>query len=287
MAKVELIMPKMGESVHEATITKWLKAVGDKIDSEESILEIATDKVDSEVPSPESGVMAEILFNEGETVVVGSIIAIINTNGEAVSSANGAIEAKEEPTQPDVPTPQPQIAEPVQDPVVEAPIKPQQSKTNSSSDRFYSPLVKSIAKKEGLSFEELDQIPGTSKDGRVNKKDILNFISNRQASTQEQVPTQDPVQEVPQKEIEPAKASEPVSAPAVSVSGNVEIIEMDRMRKLIADHVVNSKQTSPHVTSFVEADVTNIVKWRNKIKDEFQQKEGEKITYTPIFIEAV
>ncbi|MBL4715707.1 MAG: 2-oxo acid dehydrogenase subunit E2 [Bacteroidia bacterium] len=284
MAKVELIMPKMGESVYEATITKWLKAVGDKIDSEESILEIATDKVDSEVPSPESGVMAEILFNEGETVEVGSIIAIINTNGEAVSSPNGAIETKKELKQPEVS--EPQITDDIQTPVVEPIVEPQKAEAKGSSGRFYSPLVKSIAKKEGLSLEELDQIPGTSKDGRVNKQDILNFIDNKQASTQEQVPTEEPVQDVPKKEIISA-TSEPVIAPATSISGNVEIIEMDRMRKLIADHMVKSKQTSPHVTSFVEVDVTNVVKWRNKVKDVFQQKEGEKITYTPIFIEAV
>ncbi len=275
MAKVELIMPKMGESIMEATILKWVKNVGDKVEEDETILEIATDKVDSEVPSPVEGVIAEILYKEEDVVEIGKVIAIIATEGEDVNvAASPAVEEKPQPaeatangkvkaeTETPKPQPEPVTAEP-------APV------ASPASGRFYSPLVKNIAKKENISSQELDTVPGTGAKGRVTKKDILAYLENRTAAP------------MPQVQTAPATNGTPKTTPTVAVGGNDEIIEMDRMRRLIADHMVMSKQTSPHVTSFVEVDVTDIVNWRNKVKNEFIAKYGEKITFTPIFLEAV
>jgi len=275
MAKVDLIMPKMGESIMEATILKWVKNIGDKIELDETILEIATDKVDSEVPSPIQGVLTEILFKENDVVPIGTTIAVISTEGEetqaspsvkaapaAASNNNGNISK---------PAPQPAVA------VAEATSSAAPIPT-TSGDRFYSPLVKSIAKQEGIAVAELDSLNGSGKGGRVTKKDILNYVENRSST-----PAPSSVA-APKAATSNGAAHQPA---AISVSGNTEIVEMDRMRKLIADHMVMSKHTSPHVTSFVEVDVTNIVNWRNSVKVGFQKNYGQKITFTPIFMEAV
>lgn len=275
MAQVELIMPKMGESVAEATIIKWLKEEGEPIEAEESVLEIATDKVDSEIPAPEDGVLVKKLFAEDDVVQVGQAIAIIETEGGA--SSNGvAASAPEAAPQEATPAPAKAASAPAPAPVATTEI----SKT-SESGRFYSPLVRNIAKTEGISMAELDGIEGSGKDGRVTKTDILNYVSNRSAApaaaTQAEAPKAAPAASAP-------KPPQPVAIPMMEGD---EIIEMDRMRKLIADHMVNSKHTSPHVTSMVEVDVTNIVMWRNKVKGEFQKREGEKLTFTPIFFEQI
>ncbi len=281
MAKFELIMPKMGESIMEATILKWTKQVGDSIELDETVLEIATDKVDSEVPSPVEGVLKEILYNEDETVEIGKTIAIIETEGAESVETEDKVEA-----------PAPSSNGKPKEAVKEAPKAPAaqpqaQPLAVVDSNRFYSPLVKNIAKSEGISMTELETVPGTGKDGRVTKRDILNYVENRTGAP---VLTATPVAPAAKVEAKPPvqqKTHTPPVQPATSLNGDVEIIEMDRMRKLIADHMVMSKHTSPHVTSFVEADVTNIVNWRNKVKKDFLQKHGEKITFTPIFIEAL
>ncbi len=275
MATVDLVMPKMGESIMEATILKWNKAIGDSIEMDETILEIATDKVDTEVPSPVDGVLAEIKYQEGDVVAVGEVIAVISTEGEVIKAA-----------------PKPALAEVAHEAPVVAPAPQAVVQTNGqhhapvaataviTASRFYSPLVKNIAQKEGITMSELETVPGTGRDGRVTKKDILGYINGRTAAPATPIPQ---VLAVPSM---PSVSAVPV-APASSVGANVEIIEMDRMRKLISEHMVRSKHTSPHVTSFVEADVTNLFNWRKKIKNEFQEKYGEKITFTPIFVEAV
>ncbi len=278
MAKTELLMPKMGESIMEATILKWVKKVGDKVEEDETILEIATDKVDSEIPSPVDGVIKEILFNEEDVVEVGKAIAIIETEGEEKSDIPSAaikIEKQIEEIKEPIEVITPPMVAPQNEPL------PQNLKSQkSSSSKFYSPLVKSIAQAENISISELENIEGTGAKGRVTKKDIMAYVKTRgQHAKANQVQTQ----------ISANGNATPSSAP-ISMAGNsgaVEIVEMDRMRKLIADHMVMSKQTSPHVTSFVEADVTNIVDWREANKNTFLEKYGEKITYTPIFIEAV
>jgi 2-oxoglutarate dehydrogenase E2 component (dihydrolipoamide succinyltransferase) len=264
-------MPKMGESVHEATIIRWLKNEGDAIQADESVLEIATDKVDSEVPSTAAGTLVKRLFNEGDVVQVGTAIAIIETGG-------GSTEVKSAPasTPAAVATPTP-AANPSPAPATTAPAST--SPISSNANRFYSPLVKNIAQTEGISQSELDSIQGTGSEGRVTKKDILAFVDAKKSGTVSPAPAV-------QKPSTSTTSSAP-SSPATSFSGDVEIVEMDRMRKLIADHMVMSKQTSPHVTSYVEADVTNLVMWRDKIKKSFEKREGEKITFTPVFIEAV
>ena len=279
MAKIDLVMPKMGESIMEATILKWVKQEGDAVAEDETILEIATDKVDSEIPSPVDGVIQKILFKEDDVVEVGKVIAIISTeSGEADSNGHShdydevTEIATEEPIKEETPTPKPQkIAVQVQ--------------ASSSSDRFYSPLVKSIAKKENISISELDAIKGSGSKGRVTKKDILSFISNR--GSHPSAPSVSSPSNGQTLSTSPKVAT--TSAPNTSSfsTGNVEIVEMDRMRKLIADHMVMSKHTSPHVTSFVEADVTSLVNWREANKQAFQKQYGEKITYTPIFLDAV
>lgn len=283
MAQVELIMPKMGESIMEATILKWVKNIGDTIEEDETILEIATDKVDSEVPSPTSGVLAKILFKEDDVVPIGEVIAIIATEGEDVNvSPSPAV--KEAPAAAS--NGHTQSAVPANTP---APVPAMATATTSgdSDGRFYSPLVKNIAAKENISAAELATIGGSGTGGRVTKKDILNYINNRTAAPQPQVQTQPtPPPAAPQRVATPT-ASNGQTAPAKNYGNNVEVVEMDRMRRLIADHMVRSKHTSPHVTSFVEVDVTDIVNWRNRVKKDFQQKHGEKITFTPIFMEAV
>jgi 2-oxoglutarate dehydrogenase E2 component (dihydrolipoamide succinyltransferase) len=275
MAKVELIMPKMGESITEATILKWVKNVGDTVVLDETILEIATDKVDSDIPSPVAGKIVEVLYKEDDVVEVGNVIAIIATEGEDVSPSPAVADKVETP----------KASEPKKETVAEVPYTPEPTPANASldtsgSDRFYSPLVKNIAKQENISTAELDNIPGSGANGRVTKKDILNYISKRTSAPAQPATMTNAVS------TNPPSATKSTGASTQS-SGENEIIEMDRMRKMIADHMVMSKHTSPHVTSFVEADVTELVNWRNKIKVEFQKKHGEKITFTPIFMEAV
>jgi 2-oxoglutarate dehydrogenase E2 component (dihydrolipoamide succinyltransferase) len=270
MAKFELKLPKMGESVAEATITNWLKKVGEHIAADEAVLEIATDKVDSEVPSEVSGVLSEILFQVNDVVQVGQTIAYIETEGGVVVDA-----PKEETTAANINLAAVESTIAAAKETVAAPAD------FSSSDKFYSPLVKNIAKEEGISLAEMEALSGTGKEGRVTKNDILDYVKNRGSQ---------PVQAaVPQAVSQPAAAQQPVAAKAapVSVNGQDEIVEMDRMRKLISGYMVQSVQTSAHVQSFIEVDVTNIVKWRDKVKNAFEKREGEKLTFTPIFMEAV
>lgn len=275
MARFELKLPKMGESVAEATITNWLKQVGDKIEADEVVLEIATDKVDSEVPSEVSGVLVEQLFSKDDIVQVGQTIAIIETEVDAVS----------ETTKQDV-------VAPVEVATIEKSIEQAKETITapinfSDSDKFFSPLVKNIAKEEGISLVELESISGSGKDGRVTKEDILNYIKDRGAVATNPVEVPKTVvqsQTVAQPQV---TINKPQTAAPVSVNGGDEIIEMDRMRKLISGYMVASIQTSAHVQSFIEVDVTNIVKWREKVKAAFEKREGEKLTYTPIFMEAV
>lgn len=269
MAQVELIMPKMGESIMEATILKWVKQVGDAVEEDETILEIATDKVDSEVPSPVEGVIAEVLFNEGDTVEIGKVIAVISTEGEnedQEDSGTGHVaDGKQESSNGRDMT----HAEPV---LEEARPEAGSDKTprSGSDDRFYSPLVRNIAAKENVSLAELESMEGSGLHGRVTKKDILAYVKRKAEGA-----PGDTAQKATRR---PA---------ARSADGEVEIVEMDRMRKLIAGHMVRSVQTSPHVTSFVEVDVTDIVDWRNRIKGDFKARHGFNITFTPIFVEAV
>jgi 2-oxoglutarate dehydrogenase E2 component (dihydrolipoamide succinyltransferase) len=265
MAEFKVELPKMGESVAEATITSWLKSVGDSIEEDEPIVEIATDKVDSEVPSPCSGILKEILFNENDIVPVGAVFAIIES--ELNQESSEIINAPKEKIEEEIEV---EILEPLEN-LSQVKIK----NDYSSSSKFYSPLVKSIAAKEGIAKSELENINGTGSNSRVTKKDILNYLKSRKDEKTISSPTKQTN----------TKLDSP--KPMYNVSGIDEIIQMDRMRKIIADHMVNSVQTAPHVTSFVEADVTNLVLWRNKIKKQFQEKEGEKLTFTPIFIEAV
>ena len=259
MAKFELKLPKMGESVAEATVTNWLKNIGDTIEADEPVLEIATDKVDSEVPSEVDGVLVEILFNTDDVVQVGQTMAIIETNSDASSEPTQSTTQETESVK--------QVAATVtaaKDTVAAAVV------VSSTQGRFYSPLVKKMAQKENILQAELDTIPGTGKDGRVSKNDMLAYIKNRGASTVVSKPVAAPTQAAP-----------------VSVNGGDEIIEMTRMGKLIAHHMVASVQTSAHVQSFIEADVTNIWNWRKKVKASFISREGENLTFTPIFMEAV
>ncbi len=271
MAKIELLMPKMGESIIEATILKWLKKPGDTVENDETILEVATDKVDSEIPSPTNGVISEILFNEGDVVPIGSVIAYIQSQNGAAVSASPAVAS----------TIEIENAVPFTQELKQPDIQQKNDIPASSGDnsRFYSPLVRSIAQEENVTLDELDQIQGSGSSGRVNKKDILEFVKNRS-----QAPSSSPPQQKPSVPTNVTAPSQPIFS---STSGNTEIIEMDRMRKLIADHMVMSKHTSPHVTSFVEPDVTNLVKWREQNKGAFKQKYGENLTFTPLFIEAV
>lgn len=272
MAIVDVVMPKMGESIMEATVLKWHKKPGDTVKMDETLLDIATDKVDSEVPSTAAGVITEILCKENDVIPVGTVIARIDAGGASAAAP-----------QPAVAQPAPVAAAPVQHAAPAAPV----AMAAPAGNRFYSPLVLNIAGKEGIGMAELERIPGTGNEGRVTKKDILAWVANR-ASMPAPVPVAAPTP-APAPVAAPVAPAPVVSAPAAPsvIGGNVEIIEMDRMRKLIADHMVRSKSTSPHVTSFTEADVTNIVKWREKMKTPFEKKYGEKITFTPIFFEAI
>ena len=278
MVSVELKMPKMGESVHEATIIKWLKNEGDKIAADESLLEIATDKVDSEVPSIAEGILTKKLFKDGDIVQVGTVIAIIDSGGSSITAP-----AKNEQKSNPVPTP-------VVMATVTAPLMAVASsapKIAGENSKFLSPLVRNIAASEGISQSELDTMPGSGEGGRITKKDILAFVDQRK-SGKVTMPEKANNLQVAAAPV-PSMASMPMNSPspAVSMNGDTEIVEMDRMRKLIADHMVMSKHTSPHVTSFVEADVTGLVMWRERIKKSFEKRENEKITYTPVFIEAI
>ncbi|GAB2631551.1 dihydrolipoamide acetyltransferase family protein [Belliella aquatica] len=269
MATVEMIMPKMGESIIEGTILTWLKKEGDTIEQDESVLEVATDKVDTEVPATHGGVLKQILVKEGDVVAVGAPIAIIETDGD-VSNGESPKAVKEDSS--------PKEALIAAAPAHTAAIVSEASNNDSSvgDDRFYSPLVQSIAKEENISKSELASISGTGKEGRVTKNDILGYIKNRgQKTSAAPVPALKP------------SASAPMPKAEVSISASDEIIEMDRMRKMIAQRMLDSKRISPHVTSFVEADVTNIVLWRNKVKDAYKKKEGEALTFTPFFVHAV
>jgi len=322
MAKVELIMPKMGESIMEATILNWVKNVGDKLEEDETILEIATDKVDSEIPSPVDGVLVEILRQVNDVVPVGEVIAILETEGEGVSTPAAAQQTQAPepaaqsaapippsptpvtPIQTPNPTPTPEVAKKLSaapDMSASAPVTatetvpyvPAASAGNGSiptnnNGKFYSPLVRSISQKENVSLAELESIAGSGKGGRVTKKDLLNYISQRKTGAVPQAQMAVPATTVaPLVAAASLATSKPSTSQSMPATGSHEIIEMDRMRKLIADHMVMSKRTSPHVTSFVEADVTNLVDWRNSVKKGFAEKYGEKITFTPIFIEAV
>ncbi|MFD2866536.1 dihydrolipoamide acetyltransferase family protein [Mucilaginibacter antarcticus] len=331
MAKYQLLLPKMGESVAEATIIKWLKKPGDYIDADDAVMEIATDKVDSEVPSPVSGRLVEQKCKEEEVVQVGAVIAIIETDEPAQAESEPQAAAAPAPvaappvpvaaaapkpvvfTPPTVPTPVPTQAQniPGTQQLEQRTAAPQPQAV--SEGRFYSPLVKHIAQQENISSAELDSIPGTGAEGRLTKDDLLAYVRNRSKApapaVQNTVPapqaeqakpevktanvtltppparTEAPTQQQAPKTAEASKAES--TKPGITASGADEIIEMDRMRRLIADHMVMSKHTSPHVTSFVEADVTGLVLWREKIKNSFEKREGEKITFTPIFMEAV
>jgi len=274
MAQMEIRLPKMGESVTEATITNWLKNIGDTVAMDEPLVEVATDKVDNELPSEAEGVLVKVFFEKDQVAQVGDVIALISTDGSVTVDTPAP---KVEEVVKEIPSIVNNSTESLVTPILE-----------SNSNKFYSPLVRSIAEKESISNNELETIVGTGQEGRVTKKDILDYVANRgqktpttptpaNASITNNTTTQEPV-----------KPNIPSTKEILAVpSGNDEIIEMDRMRKLIADHMVMSKHTSPHVTSFVEADVTNIVKWREKIKDEFKRREGENITFTPIFMEAI
>ncbi len=281
MAIVDLVMPKMGESIMEATILKWHKQPGDHVKMDETVLEIATDKVDTEVPSTAQGIIEQILYNVNDVVPVGSVIAKIKTEvEEAVShkpqaTSNRRQEIKQENSEYNK-----EEVETVSHSSITSNFK---SQTPNNNGRFYSPLVLNIAASEGVTMTELETIPGTGNEGRVTKKDILQYVSQRKVSGYKQRSKSEDVMVVPVNRVEQTSDQQPIT----SYSGNVEIIEMDRMRKLIAEHMVRSKHTSAHVTSFTEADVTNIVMWREKVKKEFEKREGTKITFTPLFIETV
>ena len=295
MSLVDLVMPKMGESIMEATILKWNKLPGDAVKQDETVLEIATDKVDSEVPSITAGVLEEILFQVNDVVPIGSVIARIRTNGAETQTAPAAVSAPT-PTEPTAPVAQ------VAQPTYTQPAAVHSSNGAAAGPRFYSPLVLNIAANEGVPLSELESIPGSGNEGRVTKKDILQYIENKKSGhytpTSVVTPTgigtarsetitpayTNPAQTAPARVI----AETPASQPTISSYGsNVEIIEMDRMRRLIADHMVRSVHTSPHVTSISEADVTHLVHWRDKVKKEFEKRENTKLTFTPLFIEAV
>jgi len=283
MSIVDLVMPKLGESIMEATILKWHKKPGDAIKQDETVLDIATDKVDSEVPSTAEGVLEEILFNVNDVVPIGTVIAKIRVG------ANAAVSNSQ-------PAPAPKQEEYEEAKVIEhIPYQPASSakpdQSAKSAIRFYSPLVLNIAQQEGIGMAELENIPGTGQEGRVSKRDILAYVAGRATGhkPQETVSQSQEVTVMPTNNEQRAtinEKQETSNVPAV-YSGNVEVIEMDRMRKLIAKHMVDSKHTSPHVTSFAECDVTNLVLWRERIKKDFEKREGEKITFTPLFIEAI
>lgn len=277
MATVDLVMPKLGESIMEATVLKWHKQPGDSVKMDETVLDIATDKVDSEVPSTAAGVIEEVLFKVNDVVPIGTVIARIRT------TSNDSVSAT-----PVITKPADNNNRPAQEAEVISTTPSRQSApkvdSNGTSGRFYSPLVLNIAASEGISMSELEGIPGTGNEGRVTKKDILQYVHSGRQGKKESATQQEKEMVIPVSRVQPD--NEPSQA-LTTYQGNVEIIEMDRMRKLIADHMVRSKHTSPHVTSFTEADVTNLVMWRDKVKKDFEKREGTKITFTPLFIEAI
>lgn len=288
MATVDLIMPKLGESIMEATILKWHKQPGDSVKMDETVLEIATDKVDSEVPSTASGVIEEILYNVNDVVPIGSVIARIKTDAEQPFSQQSYTPP---PKAQEVKKEQEIKYKEQEEPVLVETFKPQHSTYNGNGNRFYSPLVLNIAANEGVSMTELENIPGTGNEGRVTKKDILQYVSDKKRgrvgsrelgirSQESGIGSRKDEMMIPFSRVEQSTA-------LTTYSGNVEIVEMDRMRKLIAEHMVRSKHTSPHVTSFTEADVSNLVMWRDRVKKDFEKREGTKVTYTPLFIEAI
>ena len=273
MAQVEIIMPKMGESIVEATILTWLKKPGDTIELEESMVEVATDKVDTEIPSTHAGILKEILVQDGAVVKVGDPIAILEAEVDAADDG--------------LPAPEPARKSKSGDLKVTHDRPPQASHTNGlehavqdfkASSKFFSPLVKNIAKQENISVAELETIQGSGAEGRITKSDVLDFVQHRKQNKTTPAPSLDS---------KPAEAPAPTPLAAPSFQAGDEIIEMDRMRKMIAERMVDSKRIAPHVTSFVEADVTNVVAWRNKVKHEFQKREGDALTFTPVFVEAI
>ncbi len=270
MSHIEILLPKMGESVAEATIIKWLKNEGDAVKADEPMVEIATDKVDTEVPAPQDGILLKKLVNDGDVVKVGQPIAHVGTGAGASPVASTSAVVSNGSTKPSTPSPAPVAANVL--------VGAQVGKSGPSG-KFYSPLVRNIAQSEGISMTELEALSGSGEGGRVTKKDILDYLPNRSNVA------------VTQRPIAPVAAPTPgkpePQAPKVLPAQGDELIEMDRMRKLIADHMVMSKRTSPHVTSFVEADVTNLVLWRDRVKSAFEKREGEKLTFTPLFIMAV
>lgn len=276
MAEIDILLPKMGESVAEATIIKWLKNEGDRVEADEPLVEIATDKVDSEVPAPQDGILLKRAVQEGDVVQVGQLIAQLGAEGDRAQAAPAASAVAQAAP----------AAAAAKQPAA-APAAPAAVERTGPSGKFYSPLVRNIAESEGVSMEELEAIDGTGQGGRVTKKDLLDYLPRRSATGNgEAAPA---AQQAP-----PAPAQAPAAVPAapapaaaIKLAPGDELVEMDRMRKLIADHMVMSKRTSPHVTSFVEADVTNLVLWRERVKKAFEQREGEKITFTPIFIMAI
>lgn len=300
MAIYKLLLPKMGESVSEATLTKWVKQVGERIEEDDAVVELATDKVDSEVPSPVSGVLKERLFEENQVVQVGDVIALIEVEGPEVEEQEKPTIQQEEKVERVVEQEIPaedqdgkiedtaviEEAEiPGMDQIQEKPIQVESNHQEIHSGiRFYSPLVRNIAQQEGISQQELDSIPGTGGEGRVTKKDVLNYLQKNKG-IEIPKPSQPIIEEVSQPLVQEVKT--PAAQVVKTSTGDSEIIEMDRMRRLIADHMVNSVKTSPHVFSVVEADVTNLVNWRNKVKDGYKKSEGENITFTPLFIEAI
>ena len=269
-------MPKMGESVMEATVLKWFKAVGESVELDETILEIGTDKVDTEIPSPHDGILKEILVNEGEIAQIGQVIAKFETASTSSDSTSSPVQEEEPFKVAETPAPENNIQE--------------QPTSKTTNDRFYSPLVLNICQKESISMDELNNVAGTGKNNRVTKKDILNYVKNRSTTKQEVVNPTPSTPKAPEPAIvqAPVVSNSEVVAPAKSsYSGDHDIIEMSRMRKIIAERMLESKRTSAHVSSFVEADVTNLVYWRNRWKTHFKEKEGAILTLTPIFIEAV
>jgi 2-oxoglutarate dehydrogenase E2 component (dihydrolipoamide succinyltransferase) len=279
MAQIEIRLPKMGESVTEATITNWLKNVGDSVDMDEPLVEVATDKVDNELPSEAAGVLVKCLFEKDQVAQVGDVIAIISTEGGEVAATETS---KEEPVEAKA------LVTSIDTAVATANGSISILDKTGPSGKFYSPLVRSIAVTENISMSELETLSGTGQDGRVTKKDILDFVDNRgvikaPAKPKTEVSPASPAQVAPSTGGSMGNMKQPV----VPIMPGDEIIEMDRMRKLIADHMIMSTHVSAHVTSYVEADVTNIVEWRNRVKNDFKKREGENITFTPIFIEAI
>jgi 2-oxoglutarate dehydrogenase E2 component (dihydrolipoamide succinyltransferase) len=288
MAIVDLVMPKLGESIMEATILKWNKQIGDHIAVDETVLEIATDKVDTEVPAPFAGKLVEICFQVNDVAPIGSVLAKIEVAGENNNVSNAIIETPIPDLAP-LTSPAPIAEETEFIPYVPAaPINTAPQETRNTEARFYSPLVLNIAQSEGISLSDLEKIPGTGSGGRVSKKDILNWVAAKKSGTTAPVTSPVATTQTQASSVAASASTSAASSPAgVVLSGASEIIEMDRMRKLIAKHMVDSVQTSPHVTSFSEADVTNLVQWRNNNKAAFEKREGTKLTFTPLIIECL